>query len=54
VQEPLQSARQFRVTLDRAVRRLNVVESADTAQECRLTPIERGVLALVATGRTMP
>jgi DNA-binding CsgD family transcriptional regulator len=52
LQEPLQSALRFRATLDRAVRRLSVLERADTVEECRSTPRERDVLALVATGRT--
>lgn len=52
LQEPLQSALRFRAALDRTVRQLNVVDRADTVEECRLTPRERDVLALVTTGRT--
>jgi DNA-binding NarL/FixJ family response regulator len=50
LQEPLQSPLRFRAALDRAIRNVNVVERADTVEECRLTPRERDVLALVATG----
>lgn len=52
LQEPLQAALRFRAALDRAIRKVNVVERVDTFQECRLTPRERDVLALVGTGRT--
>lgn len=52
LREPLQSALRFRAEFDRAIARLDEVETPDNPEERQLTSREREVLALVTTGRT--